>query len=69
MDQGVNQNFKHFYRLTFTQKLVNSDYHVHDFHASTNHKDAMCASAVAWKDVKVSTLRKAQKKLCMFPCL
>ena len=47
MDQGVNQNFKQFYRLTFIQKLVNSDCHVHDFQASINLKNVTHASAVA----------------------
>jgi len=53
MDPGVNQNFKQFYRLTFIQKLVNSDCHIHGFLVSFNLKDAMCASTVTWKDIKV----------------
>lgn len=69
MDPGVNQNFKQFYRLTFIQKLVNSDCHVHDFQVSINLKDPMCTSALAWKDIKVSTLKKAWRKPCLFPCL
>lgn len=67
MDKGVNQNFKQFCMLTSIQKLVNSDSHVYDFQVSINLKDDMCDSAVAWEDIKVSTLRKAWRKPCLFP--
>ena len=53
--------------LTSIQKLVNSDSHVYDFQVSINLKDDMCDSAVAWEDIKVSTLRKAWRKPCLFP--
>jgi hypothetical protein len=63
MDQGVIQNFKQFYRRTFVRRLVNSDCSVHDFQASFNLKDAIYAAALAWKDVKASTIRKAWRAL------
>jgi DDE superfamily endonuclease./Tc5 transposase DNA-binding domain./CENP-B N-terminal DNA-binding domain. len=63
MDQGVIQNFKQFYRRTFVQRLVYSDCSVHDFQASFSLKDAIYAAALAWKDVKADTIRKAWRAL------
>lgn len=63
MDQGVIQNFKQCYRQIFSRRLVNSDCSDHDFQASFNLKDAIYAAALAWKDVKADTIRKAWRVL------
>jgi len=63
MDKGVIQNFKQFYRRTFVRRLVNSDCSVNDFQASFSLKDAIYAAALAWKDVKADTIRKAWSAL------
>jgi hypothetical protein len=48
---------------TFVQRLVNSECSVHDFQASFNLKDAIYAAALAWRDVKADTMRKAWRAL------
>lgn len=62
-DQGVIQNFKCKYRVSFIQGLINSDCSVKDFQSTFNMKDAIFAAAVAWQEVKNDTLIKAWRKL------
>ena len=63
MDQGVIQNFKHFYRSGFLRKLVNAECDVPAFQSTFNLKDAIYAAALAWKDVKKTTIRNCWRKL------
>ena len=63
MDQGIIQNLKHCYRSGFLRKLVNADLNFPKFQSSFNIKDAIYAAALAWKDVKQSTIRSCWLKL------
>ena len=55
-DQGVLQNFKCKYRVSFIQGLINSDCSVKDFQSTFNMNDAIFAAAVAWQEVKNDTI-------------
>ena len=63
MDRGIIQNSKHFYRGDFIHKLVNTDVDVPQFQKDFNIKDAVFAAALAWKNVKQSTIQRCWHKL------
>lgn len=63
MDQGIIQNFKHFYRSAFIRELVSTDVDVPAFQKSFTIKDAIFAAAFAWRDVTESTLSRCWHKL------
>ena len=63
MDQGIISNIKHYYKSGFLHKLVNTDLDVPEFQKSFDLEDAIYAAALAWKDVKDSTLHNCWHKL------
>ena len=63
MDQEIFINLKHIYKSAFLHNLVNTDMNVPDFQKNLDLKDAIYAAALAWKDVKDSTLRNCWHKL------
>ncbi|XP_063238495.1 jerky protein homolog [Bacillus rossius redtenbacheri] len=63
MDQGVMQDFKCFYRMCFLQGLLDCDCDVKNFQKHFNVKDAIFAIALAWSQVKESTLQRCWRKL------
>ena len=63
IDQGVCQKMKDSYKKSFFCKFISSKETVPDYQRIFNIKDAIFNVAMAWNDVKNSTLRKAWKKL------
>ena len=63
MDQGVIQKFKTSYRASFTRDLLSSPLSVPDFQRNFNIKDAIFMAALAWQDVKPTTLQRCWRKL------
>ena len=63
MDQGIIANIKHIYKSAFLRKLVNTDLDVPTFQRSFDLRDAVYSIALAWKDVKPSTLQNCWHKL------
>ena len=63
MDQGIIANIKHIYKSAFLRKLVNADMDVQTFQRSFDLRDAVYSIALAWKDVKPSTLQNCWHKL------
>ena len=63
MDQGIISNIKHIYISAFLRQLVNTDMNVPEFQKSFDLKDAIYAIALAWKDVKDTTLQNCWHKL------
>ena len=63
MDQGIISNIKHIYKSAFLRQLVNTDMNVPEFQKSFDLKEAIYAVALAWKDVKDTTLRNCWHEL------
>ena len=63
MDQGIISNLKHIYKSTFLRNLVNTDMNVPEFQKNLDLKDAIYAAALAWEDIKDSTLHNCWHKL------
>ncbi|KAK3882459.1 hypothetical protein Pcinc_013166 [Petrolisthes cinctipes] len=63
MDQGVCQKLKELYKKSFTTRLINSTDSVKDLQRKFNIKNAIYFSALAWEDVKDSTLMNSWRKL------
>ena len=62
MHQGIIANIKHIYKSVFLRKLVNADMDVPTFQRSFDLRDAVYSIALAWKDVKSSTLQNCWHK-------
>ncbi|KAK3880372.1 hypothetical protein Pcinc_015138 [Petrolisthes cinctipes] len=63
MDQGICQKLKESYKKSFTTRLINSTDSVKDLQRKFNIKNAIYFSALAWEDVKDSTLMNSWRKL------
>ena len=63
MDHGIISNIKHIYKSAFLRQLVNTDMNVPEFQKSFDLKDVIYVVALAWKDVKDTTLRNCWHKL------
>ena len=63
MDQGILSNIKHIYKSALLSHLVNTELNVLEFQKQFDLKDAIYAAALAWKDVKESTLQSCWHKL------
>ena len=63
MNQGIISNIKHIYKSAFLRHLVNTDLNVPEFQKQFDLKDVIYATALAWKDVKESTIRNCWHKL------
>ena len=57
MDHRIIMNIKHIYKSAFLRQLINTDMSVPEFQKSFDLMDAIYAIALAWKDVRDTTLR------------
>ena len=63
MDQGIIQNFKHFYRSALLRKMVTDDAGIEAFQKAYTLRDAIFNIALSWKEVTSKTIRNCWKKL------
>ena len=61
MDQGIIQNFKHFFRSSLLRKMVNSELDILAFQDKYTLRDAIYNIALSWKDVTAKTIRNCWK--------